>query len=47
MATYARGDKEWVKMPGCVEIPLELVGELHNRRLRRQRDLANRPVGPL
>ncbi len=31
MATWARGDKEWVKMPGCVEIPIELVGQLYNR----------------
>ena len=40
MATYARGDKEWVKLPGCVEIPSGMIPELRNRlegggRLRR------------
>ena len=31
MASYARGDKEWVKMPGCVEVPSGMIPELRNR----------------
>ena len=31
MAMYAKGDKEWVRVPGCVEIPIGLITELQNR----------------
>ena len=31
MATWAKGRFDWHKLPGKVEIPLGLLGELHNR----------------
>ena len=31
MATYARGEREWHRMPGCVEIPSGMIPELRNR----------------
>ena len=31
MATWARGDTRWVKLPGDVSVPTDLIWELHNR----------------
>ena len=31
MAMYTKGDKEWVRVPGCVEIPVGLIPALQNR----------------
>ena len=31
MATWTRGDKQWMKLPGDVSVPTDLIPELHNR----------------
>lgn len=31
MATWTRGDTQWVKLPGDVSVPTDLIPELHNR----------------
>ncbi len=31
MATWCKGDREWVKLPGVVEIPTDLIPALHDR----------------